>query len=551
MTAAITRRAMLDRRYDAICDDGNLTRRQLLIWAGNRLAPDVPVFTEGALLHIHGRIDANAFARAYHAVVAEADALRMIVDDVSGWPRQRVRACESRLELVDLSSRTERPGGLERLVRDRFADTTGGDRGTINTALIRLRPAHYVWLLVQHQLVSDAWSFRLIHQRLSDHYRRDVAGAVRSGAEPPQFQRYLDYERRYRGSAAGRRARAYWENQSTAAAPSAVEPRLGRDGTRVERMSCRLDEATSAAVRRLARAESASLDTGLFCVFASLVIAHLGRTKGTREVTLSVPFSNRPGERFKNTIGSFMTVCPVRIAGERGDSFLDLYRRVQWAMWDAARHQGYAVRQTPVDQPYDVLVNIHKERVAVRGFAGLSTEVEWVAPSHRFGALALAVQDFNGAGVLSLAFDFNVAAFAPPARAEMIRELRHLLVACVADPSRRPADVGRAPAPSTASVSASASTPTAQDDGVESAVAAIWRELLELDGVRSADDFFELGGDSLLAFRMLARVRAALLVEIAAETFLDDPTVAGVASAVRAVLADGPSAAAVDGTPHA
>jgi hypothetical protein len=420
-------------------------------------------------------------------------------------------------------------------VRERFAATTGGDRPSISTVLVRLRPDHYVWLLVQHQLVSDAWSFRLIHERLSRHYERELGRSLDVTAGLPQFRDYLDYERRYRASAAGRAARAYWERRCTGPSgrQAAAEPRLGHDGTQVERMSCRLNTTSSAAVRRLALAESASLDTGLFCVFASLVVAHLQRLDGKRDVTLSVPFSNRPGERFKNTIGSFMTVCPVRVTAERGDTFLDLYRRVHAEMWEAARHQGYAVRQMPVDQSYDVLVNVHKKRVAVRGFAGLSTDVEWVAPTHRFGALALAVQDFNAAGILTLAFDFNIAAFTATAREETMRELLHLLDACLTDPTQRPADVAAASATrALVGTSAVAAHDAERDGSVERAVAAIWCELLEVDKVDPADDFFELGGDSLLVHRMLSRVRATLRVAPAPVTFFENPTLSSIAAAI-------------------
>lgn len=38
-------------------------------------------------------------------------------------------------------------------------------------------------------------------------------------------------------------------------------------------------------------------------------------------------------------------------------------------------------------------------------------------------------------------------------------------------------------------------------------LAAVWREVLEIDEVRSTDDFFELGGDSVLALTVIARAR--------------------------------------------
>ena len=46
-------------------------------------------------------------------------------------------------------------------------------------------------------------------------------------------------------------------------------------------------------------------------------------------------------------------------------------------------------------------------------------------------------------------------------------------------------------------------------DPTEEAIAAIWADVLELDGVGTGDNFFELGGHSLLATQVVARMRKA------------------------------------------
>jgi acyl carrier protein len=68
---------------------------------------------------------------------------------------------------------------------------------------------------------------------------------------------------------------------------------------------------------------------------------------------------------------------------------------------------------------------------------------------------------------------------------------------------------------------------TAPADEVGGAVAGVWRELLGVPAVRDEDNFFDLGGNSLLAVQIAARVtgRLGLAVEPAdvllAETFAD------------------------------
>lgn len=529
--ASAQRWAEVDDQYDAVCDSGGLTRRQLLIWAGNRVAPGVPVFTEAALLHIHGPLDSRDFGRAYQAVVDESDALRMVVEEVDGWPCQRVRPrLELPVDVIDLASSAAPVGALEALAREREARTIGDGGALIDTALVRLRPEHHVWLLVQHQLVADAWSFALLHRRVADHYRDLRLGRGATPRRRPQFRDYLAHERRFRGSADGRGARAYWRNRrlDTAVRPPALASSVGRDATRIHRVSHRLGTSRTAVLRRLATADGASIDTGLFGCFASLVLAHLHRTTGVRDVVLHVPFANRPSQRFKETIGSFMNVCPVRVAVEGNDTFLELRRRVAREMWAVARHQAYAVRQVSVDQPYDVLVNVHKESVATRGLDGLPTEIALLPPTHRFGAFAVGVQDFNAAGDLTVALDFNVATFGRDDRATMSATLIRLLDHFLGDPLCR---VDHGPRATASAAVRSPRAPEHARPALARALRELWRRLLGVDDIGVDDDFFALGGDSIVAYRMLHRLRVELGMAVSPETFLERPSIAGILTA--------------------
>ncbi|MER6688149.1 condensation domain-containing protein [Streptomyces minutiscleroticus] len=70
-------------------------------------------------------------------------------------------------------------------------------------------------------------------------------------------------------------------------------------------------------------------------------------------------------------------------------------------------------------------------------------------------------------------------------------------------------------------------------DAVEEAVAAHWRKLLDCPVDERTADFFALGGDSLLAMRMLGSLHREGLGRVAPRRFLEQPTVAGLAAAIR------------------
>jgi amino acid adenylation domain-containing protein len=74
-------------------------------------------------------------------------------------------------------------------------------------------------------------------------------------------------------------------------------------------------------------------------------------------------------------------------------------------------------------------------------------------------------------------------------------------------------------------------------DEVERRLAAIWEELLEVQGVGREDGFFELGGHSLLAVRLVARIEQEFGCRLPLAALFRGATLASLAVAVRA--ADG------------
>jgi len=62
---------------------------------------------------------------------------------------------------------------------------------------------------------------------------------------------------------------------------------------------------------------------------------------------------------------------------------------------------------------------------------------------------------------------------------------------------------------------------------VEEVLAGIWTEVLKLDRVGIHDNFFDLGGHSLLVIRVVSRVRDAFQVDLPLRAVFENPTVAG------------------------
>jgi amino acid adenylation domain-containing protein len=75
----------------------------------------------------------------------------------------------------------------------------------------------------------------------------------------------------------------------------------------------------------------------------------------------------------------------------------------------------------------------------------------------------------------------------------------------------------------------------------ERAVAAIWAEVLGVDRVGAQDDFFTLGGDSILSIHVVSRIGEAFGVQLPARAVFDTRTVAGLAGMLPAEARPAPA----------
>jgi amino acid adenylation domain-containing protein len=184
-------------------------------------------------------------------------------------------------------------------------------------------------------------------------------------------------------------------------------------------------------------------------------------------------------------------------------------------------------------------------QVKVRGFRMELGEIEAALAGHPAVRQAAVVVTVDPGGRRLVAFCSPRDPGEPPPEAEVRDFLRrslpeHMVPAVLVTLPELPlsssgkvdrqALAGMVPAESGAAPAEALRTPT------EERIARIWCEVLSLDRVSPRDDFFRLGGHSLLVGRVIARLRAAFGVELPVQTLFRTPTLEGVAAAMDEVL---------------
>jgi acyl carrier protein len=278
----------------------------------------------------------------------------------------------------------------------------------------------------------------------------------------------------------------------------------------------------------LARQAGATPFMVMLAAYAALIHQLSGRT----DVVIGVPVAGREEPEVQPLIGMFVNMLVARIDCGADPTFGELLVRVRDRMLNAWEYQ---------EMPFQKLV----EALATHRSPGVPPlyQLGFNYLDLGFGARSAAAEDdllLEVSGGLGR-IEYNTALFTDATARDLARRYVALLSAVVADPSTRLSALGAASGASVVPAVAGGNPASDQEfiaprTDAEVLVAEVWREVLAVPQVGALDDFFELGGHSLLALRVIARINAAVGIELPIQAFFTETSVAGVASQVEQLL---------------
>ncbi|MER5885313.1 amino acid adenylation domain-containing protein [Streptomyces sp. NPDC001941] len=424
----------LDQRPDAF----RLLAAQAGVHFAHQLAGDGTALNTADVVEIDGPLDQALFLRALNRTVAEADTLRLLVDEADGEPVQSVRPVrEDEVLLLDLRATTpdspDSPGspGLATTARERAeawmrADLTRpvdltADGGLMTQALIRVDDTTHWWYQRAHHVAVDAYALQLIGRRVAELYAAGATGTPEEALPPCQFvplAQLVAEEAAYLAGEGHAIDRDFWAERMKGAGEPATYatgsvPAPAQDAGHLHKGHTDLPAGT---LDRLTKAANAAKATWAELVIAA-VAGHLHRITGAEDVVLGLPLTNRRGPAALRTPAMTVNVLPLRVAARPDDTAAALLRRVVLEIRAVRRHQRYPQADlrrdlglsTAADQLTGPMVNI-KPFDADLDFAGLPGTVRNLAagPVEDVAIGAAPTRD----GALRLTFDAHPQRYA-------------------------------------------------------------------------------------------------------------------------------------------
>ena len=197
-------------------------------------------------------------------------------------------------------------------------------------ALYKLAHEEHAFLFMPHHIVWDGWSFDLMHEDLAAIYGALVSGET--PAPPVPAISYLDYAEWLaewmKGPEAARQLQ-YWKNRF-AIAPLPKQPKT--DKPRQPGMSgegatewVRFDRELTERLRDVARVNDLTLSMLAMSVYAAMMATAIG----TQAIVVGLPVRGRQAPETEGVMGFFNNLLPVQFVVDPARTFAEFLQGVE------------------------------------------------------------------------------------------------------------------------------------------------------------------------------------------------------------------------------
>jgi acyl carrier protein len=505
---------------------------------------------------IDGALNNDALQRAIDILVHRHEALRTtftLVDEDELRIGDQLCQVIASTAVVPLESidRREAPDGEPFKVAAEWAgrpfDLEQGP--LLRVAIFRTATTRQLLVLTMHHIISDGWSVAIMCQELMTAYQAAVEEREPALPELPiQYGDFAEWQRDLLDRPEYDRQLSYWRqtlSELQAACLPTDRPRPSYQTFRGGRAPVAVPPDLVAPLEALARSESATL---YMIVLAAWEIV-LGRYARQRDFGVGVPTSGRGRPELQRVVGFFVNTIVLR-ANLTGDlTFRRLLRRVRVGVLHAFEHQ---------DVPFDRLVQqLVPDRDPSRSplFQVMFSFQDAPQPAFDLRDLRLTPRDLpSGTAMFDLRLDlfprargltgwieYNRDLFEPETAGHLATELQALLAVVGSDPNQPISFEEREvsdPLPTAALHAASGREEPLWEPRteMETTVATVFKKYLRLEKIDIRDSFFALGGNSLLAVRMLAELRESLDIALPVELVLNLTSVEQLAADLESPL---------------
>lgn len=553
------------------------TCAQSYYWRRSQRRPGDPCLNIAARWRLEGPVSIALMERAWQQVVDRHEVLRTVFVEQDYQLVQRVLPhAQFRIRHVDLRGTPppEQDELSERLGREEAATPFDPFAPPLlRITVLQQADDRAHMLLTTHHLAGDCWAnLTLVREFAAICDALSVGATPHLPDAPMQFGDFASWQNAWLAAGGAATVEQYWMRQldglSDFTVPTDRAPPV-KPTRRGDIFGMMVPAGVAEATLGAARARGSTFFAFGLATFAAL----LHRWSGHHDILVTTQIAGRDELELETVVGPFINTLALRMACAPETRFSDLLDQTLTTVGEALENGALPFEKLterialPVSDRRGPLNGVNFQvlnsaflkdtragAMALRGFPSLSPgakrDLDVYLVEREVGWRAQCEYDPD-------LFDEATVAW-------VVRSFVELLAAVSSDPTQtlaglpfsppaaQLAGVERSPrmtavraVPVEVMETGASSTPAA-DNGVRAErLMQLWREAVRCDDPPPAASFFELGGDSMRAARLVARIHDAFGQRVGLARFFQKPTLAGLAERLGVELASAPAPAAV------
>ena len=532
------------------------------LWFLDQLAPGGSSYNIPMAFRITGSLNVPVLEQSLNELVQRHEALRTTFRSVDGQPVQVIApSLTLTIPVLDLRESLDKQEQVLRLVTEEAERSFDLSQGPLlRAALFQVADDEHMLILTVHHIVFDAWSaYSVLFQELSGLYEALSTGKPKSLPELPiQYADFAVWQRQWLQGEFMETLLSYWKQQLGGRFPVQHLPSdRPRPAVQTRRSACQtlvISKTLTEALKALSRRESATLFTTLLAAFKVLLYCYTNQD----DLFVCTPTANRNRTETKGLIGYFVNLIVLHTDLSGNPSFRELLSRIRKVSSGAYAHQDLPVQrlvdrlnllQIPLSQVMFVLQNIPRQPLKLAGLTVSYLELDNGAADFDL-SLTMLEEAENLTGVLK----YNIDLFDDATITQMLKQFQILLESIIDNPElpisslpllaetelhrhRRSEDNENVEQSSLPAVdlqrlelektyrSRSSSEYVPPVAMLEVQLTKIWEEVLGIQPIGIRDNFFEIGGHSLLAVHLFAQIEKMSGKNLPLATLFQAPTI--------------------------
>lgn len=410
------------------------------LWFLDQLEPGNAMFTIPIATRIAGTLDTCILEQCLDALIERHETWRTTFTSVEGIPVQHIGPpWHLPLSIIDLTSypaEIREQEALKLATQHALLPFDLARGPLVRALLLTLSPNTFIFVLLQHHIISDGWSVGILLPEIVQLYEAFSQGRPSPLPELPiQYADYAYWQQQRLQDNTLEPQLSYWKQQLAELPPSLElpidKPRPEQPTFRgaIQRFS--FPRSLTDNLREFCRAQGVTLFTTILSAFETLLHRYSGQTN----LLIGTSVANRTLPELEKVVGFFVNTLILRNDLSGDPTFQSVLHQVRSVSQSALAHQEVpferVVARVPHIQVLFIMQNTPRRLIPVANLTFERMEIE--SHTAKFD-LYLDIEDTPDIiGFL----EYNSDIFVPATIERLVEHFQRLLMEIVAQPARR------------------------------------------------------------------------------------------------------------------